>query len=456
MKIETIRTPGLGDATYLLSHEGTGLLIDPQRDVERFLRAAEAAGVRQLRYVLETHLHNDYVSGGREAARRAGAELILPAGAGVAFDHTPAFHSEDLPAGPGLAVRPLHTPGHTPEHVSYLVLLDGEPVALFSGGSLLVASAGRTDLLGQERARALARLQYGSLRRLAALPDAVGLYPTHGEGSFCAVTGAGRTTSTIGEEKRDNPGLVAPDVETFIEEQLAGLQPYPAYYAAMGRINLLGPAPMPAATVPELRPDEVRALAVSVRIVDGRRKETFAAGHIPGAIGVELTEQFGTWVGWLLPFNAPLVLVLDEGQDAAEAVTQLARIGFEDVRGVLRGTAAWQAAGYPLQPYEVVRPPAFAAAVERGDAHQVLDVRSPLEWESGHVAGSLHRYLPDLAALGPPAGLTPAEPVWVGCGSGYRASAAAGLLEAAGYRPVVLVGGGIADVLELTPAASRA
>jgi hydroxyacylglutathione hydrolase len=443
MKVISIRTPGLGDATYVLEHRGLGVLVDPQRDIDRFLQAAEDAGAR-LRYVLETHLHNDYVSGGREAARRAGAELVLPAGAGVAFEHTPAFHQEEFGDG-GLTIRPLHTPGHTPEHVSYVVLIDGEPVAVFSGGSLLVGSAGRSDLLGSERARQLAVLQYGSINRLARLPDAAALYPTHGEGSFCTASGAGRTTSTIGEEKRSNPVLAYPDAAAFAEGQLGGLVPYPAYYRCMGPTNTLGPPPMPAPAVAELSPADVVALGGTVQVIDARPRAAFAAGHIPGASGLELADDFGVWAGWLLPYNTPLVLVLDPDQDATEAVTQLARIGWDDVRGVLRGVDAWRAAGHPLVAYRIVDADGFAAAARDGGV-QVLDVRSPAEWEAGHVPGSRHRYLPDLARELP--ALDRSAPVWVGCASGYRATAAAGFLERAGYRPVVLASGGIPDVLD--------
>ena len=445
MEIRGIRTPGLGDTTYVLSHHGVGLVVDPQRDVDRFLAAARDMGA-EIRHVLETHVHNDYVSGGRLLAGEAGARLVLPAGAGVAFDHVPAFHLEDLPGEAGLTVRPLHTPGHTPEHLSYLVLVDGRPVALFSGGSLLVGAAGRTDLLGQARARQLAILQYGSLRRLARLPDDVGLFPTHGEGSFCTTSGAGHTTSTIGQEKRDNPVFAYPDGRRFAEGQLAGLQPYPRYYAHVAPINILGPRPFPQLRVPELTPADVLAIGEHVQIVDARPLEAFAAGHIPGALGVELGEPFGTWVGWLLPFNAPLVLVLEPDQDVAEAVVQLGRIGFDDVRGVLRGLAAWQEGGQPTSSYQAVDVPAFADAVASGRASQVLDVRSPAEWEAGHLPGSVHRYVPDLAAGVPPE-LSRDDEVWVACGSGYRATIAAGLLLREGFRPVVLSRGGVPDVL---------
>jgi hydroxyacylglutathione hydrolase len=443
--ISTLRTPGLGDTTYLLSHAGVAVVVDPQRDVERFLEAAHEAGA-EIRFVLETHVHNDYVSGGRILAGEAGARLLLPAGAGVAFEHVPAFHLEDVPADAGLVIRPIHTPGHTPEHVSYLVLLEGRPVAVFSGGSLLVGSAGRSDLLGEPRARQLARLQYGSVHRLAQLPDGVGLFPTHGEGSFCAATGAGRTSSTIGEEKRSNPVLAHGDADAFADAQLANLQAYPHYYAHMAPINVLGPRPLPKVEIPELSSIDAAARDAQTWLVDARPRAVFAAGHIPGALGIELADDFATWVGWLLPFDAPVMLVLEPDQSVAEVRTQLARIGFERVVGVVRGVGALRAEGRPLASFRTVDAAAFAKAVQHGQAAQVLDVRSPAEWQAGHLLGSVHHYLPDLTAA-KPEGITADRDVWVACASGYRASIAAGLLERAGYRPVVLLGGGIGDVL---------
>jgi hydroxyacylglutathione hydrolase len=338
--VHAIRTAGLGDTTYLLTHSGLGVVVDPQRDVERFFEQANTASVR-IRYALETHVHNDYVSDGRELARRAQAELGLPAGAGVAFDHTPAFHLEDL-QGERLVVRPIHTPGHTPEHLSYLVVVDGQPVALFSGCSLLVGSAGRPDLLGVERAHQLAMAQFHSVQRLGRLPAELGFYPTHGEGSFCAASGGGRTTSTIGLEVRTNPLLQHQTAETFASAQLAGLQPYPKYYACMGGISTLGPEPLPRLAIPELDPPQMKAQPNDVYVLDARSRTAFAWGHVAGALGVELADDLGTWVGWLLLFNAPIVLVLEPDQDLDEAVVQLGRIGFEQVRGRLRGMAAWQ------------------------------------------------------------------------------------------------------------------
>jgi len=397
--------------------------------------------------VLETHVHNDYVSGGRELARRAQAELVLPAGAGVAFEHTPAFHLEDL-ADNGLVVRPIHTPGHTPEHVSYLVVVDGTPIALFSGGSLLVGSAGRTDLLGMQRAHQFAVAQFNSVQRLARLPAELELFPTHGEGSFCSASSTGRQTSTIGVEKRTNPLLQHQTAEEFAKAQLAGLQPYPKYYAFMSGINTLGPQPLPREAVPELSPEELHEQLDNVVVVDARPRSAFASAHIPGSLGVELADEFGTWVGWLTPFDAAIALVLDSDQDLDEAVVQLQRIGFDHVRGALRGIQSWQAAGFRTDSYAQVRADAFAAAVTEGTARQVLDVRSPAEWQTGSVPGAQWRYVPDLLESAPPE-INRSEPVWVACASGFRASIAASLLQRLGYEPVVLADGGIEALVTL-------
>lgn len=440
MEITTFRTDGLGDSTYLLVHDGAGAVVDPQRDVERFERAVAGYGV-ELCYVLETHIHNDYVSGGRELARRTGARLVLPAAAGVAFDHLPAFHTEDL-GGDGLVVRPLHTPGHTPEHMSYLIIVDGEPRAVFSGGSLLVGSAGRCDLLGDARAEQMARLQYRSVRRLAMLPDETDLYPTHGEGSFCTASGAGRHTSTIGMEKRTNPVLAYESADAFAAGQLGGLQPFPSYYAHMGPINLLGPEPLPGRDVREL---QVSDLPPGTNLVDIRPRSDFVAGHVPGSLGLEISDQVAVWAGWLLPFNSPVALVANRDQDVDEVRCQFGRIGFDRVLGAIYGVDGWVAAGGPLVSCQTRTPAELALAVEQ-PAIQVLDVRSPGEWAEGHIAGSVYRYLPDLAE-GMPEGLDGSKELWVACGSGYRSIAAVKYLEASGIAPVVVTPGGVPEAL---------
>ncbi len=443
MQVTTIRTPGLGDSTYVFTHDRFALVVDPQRDVERFLSVL-AEQDAELRFVLETHLHNDYISGGRDLAARTGAELVLPAAAAPAFRHTPAFHLEDLDGGP-FTVRPIHTPGHTPEHTSYLVLIDGEPVAVFSGGSLLVGAAGRPDLLGPERADTLARLQYRSVHRLAALPDDVGLYPTHGEGSFCTASGAGRHTSTIGQEKATNPVLIYPDEDSFVEAQLAVLQPYPRYYRHMGPANLYGPEPLPPADLPTLTTNKLAD--TDATLVDMRPRAAFAAGHIPGSLGVELRHDFGTWVGWLVEdIRTPLVLVAEPGQDVGEAAVQLHRIGFDRILGVFTDLDTWRAENRPWSTTPTASATEVVEAIGRGE--QVVDVRAPVEWSAGHLPGTVHAYVPEFVdAL--PSGIDPSRPTWLLCATGYRAAIAAGLAERHGLRPTVLIDGGVDDVRKL-------
>ena len=434
MNITTFVTPGLGDSTYLFEHEGVGTLVDPQRDIDRFVEAATGLDTR---FVLETHLHNDYVSGGRSAAHATGAELVLPASSGAAYDHLPAFHLEDLDGG-SFTVRPIHTPGHTPEHVSYLVLVDGEAVALFSGGSLLVGSAGRSDLLGMDRAESLATLQYQSVTRLGALPGNVALYPTHGAGSFCTSSVAETASSTIGNEKRSNPVLAHPTAASFVAQALTGLQPYPDYYAHMGPINLAGPEPMPSDSVPLIADDEIPGNA---HVVDIRPQADYAAGHLPGSYGLELEDQMGVWAGWLIPFDEPIVLVANADQDIAEATVQLARIGYDRVVGVLTdfeerdGLAAYRLASIDDLKNEL-----------RTGSPQILDVRAPADWEEISIPGSFQRYVPDLRAE-LPEGLDPDRPVWVICGGGYRSQMAVRYLEAGGHEAIVVTGGGVTEVL---------
>ncbi len=435
LRIETVRTPGLGDSTHVLIRDGLALVVDPQRDIDRFERVLDAAGA-ELRLVIETHLHNDYVSGGRDLARASGAELVMPAGAAPVFRHRPAFHHEEIDFGANSTLRPIHTPGHTPEHTSYLFLVDGVATALFSGGSLLVGSAGRTDLLGDHRAETLARLQFGSVQRLSRLPDEVGLYPTHGAGSFCTTTAAGDHTSTIGAERAASPVLAYETEDEFVKGQLSNLVPYPSYYRHMGPINLTGLGE------PDLSVPVVEDIPEGVSVVDARPKERFAAGHLPGALGIELRDSFGTWVGWLTEHDTPLVLVLDDDQDADEAVRQLARIGYDDIRGVVTSSP-----DQGLVSYRTVGGSEFAEAVASGA--QVLDVRAPDEWNGGIIEGSTLSYLPDLADETPP-GLDRGRPVWVVCETGLRASTAAGILQDRGFDPIVLTGTGATDYLEGT------
>jgi hydroxyacylglutathione hydrolase len=439
MELIPFRTPGLGDQTYLLIHEGKGLLVDPQRDINRFLGVAAERDV-ELRFVLETHLHNDYVSGGEQAAVRTGAELVLPAASAAAYPHTPAFHQEDIKAD-GLTIRPIHTPGHTPEHTSYLVFIDGQPVAVFSGGSLLVGSAGRPDLLGMARARTLGKLQYGSVHRLAGLPRNVGLYPTHGEGSFCTASAAGQYTSTIGDELDTNPVLTIGDAERFADHLLAQPMPIPAFYQYMGPANTLGVPPMPRVTVPELEYADLAEVSEETQVIDIRPRVVMADGFLTGSTGIELTDDFGSWAGWLLPYQAPIVLVAEPDQDVTEAVSQLAQIGIDTVRGVIRDLD-----GAPLNKFELVDVPTFRERMA-DPAAQVLDVRMPTEWDTVRLDGAIEKFLADLFLDGIPEELDRDQPVLVACGGGRRAVIAATRLAEHGFQPAVLTDAGVAEVV---------
>lgn len=447
MEVIGIRTASLGDATYIIAIGEQAIVVDPQRDIVRFLEILEQRGLT-LTHVLETHMHNDYISGGRDLAKRSGADLILPAASGAGFPFIPAFHGESYDTDAGYSIRAIHTPGHTPAHTSYWVGRAGEDGAVFTGGSLLVGAAGRSDLLGIQYARQLAVLQFGSLQRLGTLPDETGVFPTHGEGSFCTASGAGRTTSTIGMEKAENPLYTFTDAEAFADNQLSGLVPYPTYYKYMGGINRNGPTALEMNVIPEMDPPALEAhLAAGGSLLDGRGRDDFAAGHVPGSIGIEIGDSFAPWAGWLLDFHAPVALVLDPNQDAEAAAVELGRIGLENIVGVLRGVEAWSDEDRPLARYESASITDLSMAIAGGgSAPQILDVRDPLEWAAGHIDGSVHCYVPDIGDQ-VPAGIDAAKPVWVVCRTGNRASIAAGILEALGLDLIVVSKGGVPAIV---------
>jgi glyoxylase-like metal-dependent hydrolase (beta-lactamase superfamily II)/rhodanese-related sulfurtransferase len=458
MDLEVFVTAGLGDNSYLLACGGEALLVDPQRDAWRLQRAAEVRGTR-IRAVLETHVHNDYVSGAQEVRAATGAEILAPARGGYAFDHRGVDDGDELVLG-DLRLVAMATPGHTYEHVSYLVYEGDadEPAAVFTGGSLLVGSAGRPDLLGAEHTEELTRAQYDTLRRLAALPSTAAVLPTHGAGSFCVASmPTTRRTSTIDAERRENPLLTAGDFGEFSAELRGELMAYPRYYRHMAPINrrgapVLGRLPEP----PAIGPAELaERLGSDVWVVDGRDRDAFAAAHIPGSVNIELNTAFASYVGWMLPFDAPLALVLPEpARDSlVEAVTQLVRIGWSRITGYLDGgIEAWMGSGYRLRSYPTASVAELCQAVEGGQPLRVLDVRQELEWAWGAVPGSERMFLADV-----PDHLDDAprdRATWVICSNGHRASIAASLLDRAGV-PVRLIGeGGVGEWRQRCPAAA--
>jgi hydroxyacylglutathione hydrolase len=436
MVIEAIRTASLGDTSYVLAHNGTGIVVDPQRDLRRFRDAVERLEVT-VTHVIDTHVHNDYLSGAPALAKVLGADLVMPAGSGTAYPFVPAFHLEDLKGGGGVTIRPIHTPGHTPEHVSYLVLLDGLASAVFTGGSLLVGSAGRSDLLGQEFADSLARLQYMSVNRLAELPGDVEVLPTHGAGSFCTSTSsAGGGASTVAAEVRSNPVLQYPDADAFVAGQLDGLLPYPDYYASMAPINRRDPGSIETVVVPVV---PAALINPDSWIIDLRPRDQYLAGHLPGSLSIEWGSSFAPWTGWLVPFGEPVHLILEPLQDPVWAATELARIGYE-VSG-----ATTDLEGVELETGRTAAAEDLPDALSSGAT--VIDVRDPSEREMAHVAGTVHRYVPDLRYSIPGQD----DEVWVVCESGFRAAIAAGLIERAGRTPVTVSTGGVSSVLKANP-----
>jgi hydroxyacylglutathione hydrolase len=455
MDIERIRTVGLGNTSHLIAAGRDAVVIDPPRDAWRVMAVAEARGWR-ITHVLETHVHNDYLSGALELRAALGAEILAPARGGYAFSHRPMDEGDRLELD-GLRLTARATPGHTPEHLAWDVSTgshptDGVPDAIATGGSLLVGSAGRTDLLGPDQTERLTGDQFRTLRRLAELDDAVVVLPTHGGGSFCSVGPADAAVeTTIGRERWGNPLFQLVDEPTFHANLLAGLGPYPAYYREMAPINRAGPVVhgrLPS--VPSLGPDAMRAaLASGARLVDGRSRTAFAAAHIPRSVNIELRDSFASYVGWFLPFGEPLVLVLPEPTERSidAAAGHLFRIGFDRILGALDGgVEAWVAAGGPIAAYPVTSGRETRQAMADDDDPILLDVRDPNELrEDGHLPDAIEVPMGELAERLDT--LPRDRPITVLCRSGSRASIAASMLDGAGFDVRLVAAGGAQDLI---------
>jgi hydroxyacylglutathione hydrolase len=424
---------GLGNSAYLINlGDGRALAVDVSRDLRAVHQAAHRRGLR-IAFAADTHLHADFLTGATQLAATTGAQVLASAAGHREFPHTGLRDGDEVDLG-GLRLQALATPGHTHEHLSFLLLDGPRPVGVFTGGSLIVGAAARTDLVDPDQTEALARAQYASLRRLAALPDEVAVWPTHGAGSFCSAPPGADRTSTIGREKAANPLLQAENADAFVAALLGSLGSFPPYFLRLGEINRRGPAlyDRPPALAP-LDVDDVRTLvADGAELVDVRPVPSFAAGHIPRALSIPLRPVFASWLGWLASPDRPLVIVRDLDQDPAEIAWQATKIGYDNLAGELAGgIAAWTAADQPTTRTRLVQPD------QVGDA-PVLDIRQTAEFTAGHLPGAVHIELGDLPDHTTEA---PAAPV-VMCGHGERAMGAASLLERAGHRDLaVLIGG---------------
>src|SRR6266581_712905 len=386
---------GLGNNSYLAEvADGLALAVDAGRDPRPYLGLAAAHGL-QVAFTADTHVHADFVSGGRELAGE-GARLLAPAASGLSFPHEELRDGEDLDLG-GLTLRALATPGHTPEHLSYLLLDGGQPVAVFTGGALIVGGVARTDLADPARAEQWTRAAYRSARELLALPAGLAAYPTHGPGSFCSVGETGEHVTTIGRERDGNPLLSGNGEDAFTRQVLERLGSYPAYFTRMPAVNRRG-APRHGTSRPALAALTVAHVAElaagGAAIVDARPIAEFAAAHIAGSLSNELRPAFATWLGWLASPDRPLIAVLDPGQDRGELVEAALLVGYDNLAGELDGgIRAWRAAGLPIASIPLLDP----ATDHIPNGCRVLDVRQHGEWASGHLPRATHTELGTLA-----------------------------------------------------------
>ncbi|MGW2338142.1 MBL fold metallo-hydrolase [Streptomyces sp. NPDC001685] len=437
--VDTLEFEGLGNRSHLAGGPGAAVVIDPPRDVDQVIAAAARRGVR-IAFVAETHVHNDYVTGGLELARVTGARYLVPAGARVSFARVPVADGDTLPLDEGLALRAIATPGHTPHHTSYVLTEDGRGVAAFTGGSLLIGTVGRPDLVEPRLTEELARAQYASAHRLAdELDDEVPVLPTHGFGSFCSSSQAEGDTTTIGQERRTNDALTL-DVDTFVARMLDGLDDVPAYYAHMGPANAAGPAPVDLTPPGRADAEEIASrLAAGEWVVDLRSRMAFAGGHVAGSVNFEGDGKLATYLAWLIPWGKPVTLLADTPERIADAQRELARVGIDRPAAAATGDpAGWVRAGERLASYPHARFADLAGVRERGDDVVVLDVRRDSERAGGHIDGSVHIPVHELHGR---LGDVPPGTVWVHCAGGMRAAIAASLLDAAG-RDVVAVDDG--------------
>lgn len=446
--------PGLAIYSYLVGDEKTKecAVIDPTRDVEEFVRVARAEGL-VIRHILETHVHADFLSGAAELKQRTQA-LVHASGMGGP-EWTPPYADKVVRDGDEivmgtLRLRALHTPGHTPEHLTWALFDHSRskdtPWLLFTGDFLFVGDVGRPDLLGEEARRELAHQLHGSLfQKLPPLADFTEIFPAHGAGSLCGKALGSRGSSTLGFERRFNAALQPRAEEEWAQQLLQGMPLAPPYFRRMKKMNAAG-VPLLGLELPGRRRFSAREVHDRVcercLIVDVRSKEAFAAGHIPNAINIPQGPNLPTWAGWVLPYDRPILLVLDDPADLSAVVTHLIRVGLDDVQGFLEGGIdAWETAGYSLSTLSTFSVHELDRRLKERQPLTVLDVRTEKEWEGGHIEGALHIHGGQLQERF--AEVPRDRPVAVMCGSGYRASIAASFLQREGYQQVANVLGGM-------------
>jgi hydroxyacylglutathione hydrolase len=453
MNFQRFEVPGLAHYSYLIGDDGRAAVIDPRRDVDIYVEYAAANDLR-ISHVLETHIHADYASGARELAEAAGAELLLSGHDRIQdfqyrFPHHAVRDGEELRLGDA-RIKALHTPGHTPEHLSFLLYdaqSGAEPVALFSGDFVFVGSLGRPDLLGEAAKKKLAESLYESLQtKIAGLPDGVKIYPGHGAGSMCGSGMASdRAQSTLGYERKFNPFFLEADKAAFVARILKNVPPFPDYYRRMKRVNSEGPKILRG--LPGNAPlalGEFRSLlgggGDGAVVIDLRRPEAFGAGHIPGAFSIGVGSGLSTWAAWVVQYDRPILLAGDDSTSCEDAIRSLIRVGLDDVRGYLAGgMSTWSGAG--LEQAQIPQLSVVEMHERSRKGAYLLDVRADGEWQAGHVESATHIMGGDLPKR--IAELPRDSAIHVVCGTGYRSSVASSVLARAGFRNLFNVTGGM-------------
>ncbi len=436
----------LAHASYLIGSDGEAAVVDPQRDVDEYLEEAAANGL-EIKYVIETHLHADFVSGHQEIAARTGAQIIFGEKAGVEFEHQAVRDGEELKLGK-VALRFIETPGHTPEGICILVTdteTPDQPQKLLTGDTLFIGDVGRPDLAGGKgyTSQMMAEMMYDSLHgKLLKLPDEVEVYPAHGAGSMCGRNMSKETSSTIGEQRNFNYALKPMSKDEFVTMMTADLPEAPVYFPRDAEINRAGARGLSELQPPKaLTPHQVLQSQGNV-LLDVRSATDFGAGHVPGSINIGLGGQFAMWAGSLIPMQASIVIVADTGAQVDESVVRLARVGIENVKGYLEGgVQSWRDAGLPV---ETIPQLSVAELKEQlGNTElQIVDVRRPGEYVNGHVPRALNAPLASLDKSLGPLPLEKNKPTAVICAGGYRSSAAASLLQKQGFSNLLNVSGG--------------
>ncbi len=430
---------GLGNTSYVVDvGGGQAIVVDPDRSARRYLQAAEGRGLT-IAGVLETHLHADFVTGAVEVKTATDATVYSPKGSEAEYPHHPVSGGDDLRIGDA-GIDVVSAPGHTPEHLAYVVRAPGGEPVLFSGGSIIVGGAARTDLLTPEHTEPLSRSQYRTLREgFLDLPDSTLLYPTHGSGSFCSAGAGGERSSTLGEQRATNPALSDMTEDEFVEWFPSTFPRVPEYYWRMRSLNQAGPRLRRDIADPkDLDTHHFEAAGKRGVIVDVRSPEEYLAGHIPGSLSNAFRDVFGVWLGWLVELGTPLSFVCD-GQPLEQVLDECLLVGHEELTAVLDGGfAAWERAGLPVAVDPYLSPGDARKAIL--DGVFVLDVREPDEWAVSRIEDALHiplGSLTDRQSEVPRGG-----PVLAYCGAGYRSSSAVSVLERAGVETVMSIRGG--------------